>query len=163
MPLRSCPGSGQGAVPEDALSSAPGSRSVGVARRRPRSRLYPFVALHPLGRHNRAVPEREERIGRNEILFREVNERIEEMQAGQQGAAGYFDFLCECGDRDCIEQLSLTVVEYEEVRSEPTHFFVRPGHEVATIERVVETGDRFLVVRKLEEVAAFVKDHDPRS
>lgn len=125
--------------------------------------LYPIAALYAPHGHNRSVTEREERIGRNEILFREVNERIEEMQAGQQGAAGHFDFLCECGDRDCIEQLPLTVVEYEEVRSEPTHFVVRPGHEVPTVERVVATGDRFLVVRKLEEVAAFVKDHDPRS
>jgi hypothetical protein len=108
------------------------------------------------------VTEREERIGRNEVLFRHVNERIEDIQAGE-GVAGHFDFLCECGDKDCIEQVSLTLAEYEEIRSDSTQFVVRPGHEVPDIERIVESGDRFSVVRKQEEAAAFAEQHDPRS
>jgi hypothetical protein len=108
------------------------------------------------------VSEREERVGRNEVLFREVNERIEETQRGQ-GVGGYFDFLCECGDKNCIEQVALRLAEYEDIRSEPTQFVVRPGHEVSDIERVVRTGDRFSVVRKQEEAAVFAEEHDPRS
>jgi len=108
------------------------------------------------------VTEREERIGRNEVLFREVNERIEETQSGQ-GVAGYFDFLCECGDKDCVEQVALTLAEYEDIRSEATQFVVRPGHEVPDIERVLQTGDRFSVVQKEEEAAVFAEEHDPRS
>ena len=108
------------------------------------------------------MTEREERLSRNEVLFREVNERIEGTQSSQS-VGGYSDFLCECGDKDCVEQIPLTPAEYQDIRSEPTQFFVRPGHEVPDIERVVQAGDRFLVVRKQEEAAVFAEEHDPRS
>ena len=110
----------------------------------------------------RPVTEREERLSRNEVLFREVNERVEKVRKGQ-GLAGHFDFLCECGDGSCIEQVSITLVEYEGVRSEPTHFVVLPGHELIEIESVVQEGDRFSVVRKHEETAAIAERTDPRS
>lgn len=110
----------------------------------------------------RPMTEREERFGRNEVLFREVNERIETIQKGQ-GVAGHFDFLCECGDKNCIEQMSMTLVEYEAIRSDPTYFVVVPGHELLEIERIVQTGDRFSVVRKQEEAALIAEEHDPRS
>jgi hypothetical protein len=107
------------------------------------------------------VTEREERFSRNEVLFREVNERIEKIQSGQ-GLEGHFDFLCECGDRNCIEQVSMTLAEYEGVRSDPTQFVVLPGHEIAAIESIVQKGDRFSVVRKQEEAAVIAEQHDPR-
>jgi hypothetical protein len=110
----------------------------------------------------RPVTEREERSSRNEVLFREVNERIEKIQKGQ-GLAGHFDFLCECGDKSCIKQVSITLVEYEGVRSDPTHFVVVPGHELLDIESIVQAGDRFSVVRKQEEAAVFAERNDPRS
>ena len=106
--------------------------------------------------------EREERIGRNEVLFRQVNERIEEIQSGE-GVERRFDFLCECGDATCLEMVSLTLAEYEGVRSEPTQFVVLPGHEVPEIERLMHTGDRFSVVRKRDKAAEFAERHDPRS
>jgi hypothetical protein len=108
------------------------------------------------------VAEREERIGRNEVLFREVNERIEEFQSGE-GVEGRFDFLCECGDENCTEQIRLTLAEYEGVRSDPIQFVVLPGHEVPEMERIVQSGDRFSVVRKQEEAAEVAEQHDPRS
>jgi hypothetical protein len=110
----------------------------------------------------RPVTDREERLSRNEVLFREVNERIEELQSGQ-GVGGYHDFLCECGDKSCIEQISLTLVEYEGIRSDPTQFVVLPGHEIADIESIVQKGERFSVVRKQEEAAVIAERTDPRS
>lgn len=108
------------------------------------------------------VTERDERLSRNEVLFRRVNERIAEIQSGQ-GIAGYFDFLCECGDKTCIGQVTLTVIEYEGIRSDPAQFVILPGHEIAEIERIVREGARFSVVRKQEEAAAIAEQHDPRS
>jgi hypothetical protein len=108
------------------------------------------------------VAEREERISRNEVLFREVNEHIEDLQSGE-GVERRFDFLCECGDAGCVETVGLTLSEYEAVRSEPTQFVVLPGHEVPEIERIMRTGDRFSVVRKRDEAAEFAKQQDPRS
>ena len=68
---------------------------------------------------------REERVARNEALFREVNERIKDVSEGVS-AASETDFVCECGDAECTEPVSLTPVEYEEVRRDPTHFSSSP-------------------------------------
>jgi len=106
--------------------------------------------------------EREDRISRNEVLFREVNEQIEDLQSGE-GVEGRFDFLCECADKDCVETVSLTLLEYEAVRSEATQFVVLPGHEVPDIERTVQSGDRYSIVRKEGEAAEVAEAHDPRS
>jgi hypothetical protein len=106
--------------------------------------------------------DREERISRNEVLFRQVNEQIEALQSGE-GVEGRFDFLCECGSKDCVEPLSLTLLAYEAVRSEPTQFVVVPGHEVPDIEQTVQSGDRYLIVRKEGEAAEVAEVHDPRS
>ena len=81
---------------------------------------------------------REERLGANEALFREVNERVAEAaQQFVEVGESPINFSCECGDKACAEQIAMTVGEYEAVRSEATHFAVVPGHEVPDIERVV--------------------------
>ena len=102
---------------------------------------------------------REERLGANEALFREVNERVadvaEQFLAGETPAT--VNFSCECGDLACTEQVAMTVDEYEAVRAKATQFAVVPGHEVLDIERVVERHPNYLVVEKqdpdAEEVA----------
>jgi hypothetical protein len=106
---------------------------------------------------------REERVARNEALFREVNERIklvnESLQAGSES-----EFLCECGDSECTTAISLTLVEYEDVRKVATHFAVLPGHSDPSVERVIARNDRFAVVEKIEPDAARVAiREDPRS
>jgi hypothetical protein len=62
------------------------------------------------------VGAREERLGENEALFREVNERIAEvaeefLEIGARDAP--VEFNCECGAPDCTEQIPLTIVECE--------------------------------------------------
>src|SRR5439155_16369512 len=85
---------------------------------------------------NGLVGAREERLGANEALFREVNERVAEVAerfvADDTGESRY-DFNCECGDRACAEQIALTVTEYEAVRAEATRFAVVPGHEAPDV------------------------------
>jgi hypothetical protein len=106
---------------------------------------------------------REERVARNEALFREVNERIREVNENGPSVAET-EFVCECGDSECTVPVSLTQVEYEEVRREPTHFAVLPGHVVPDIEVVVARNDRFAVVRKNDPQAARIAAReDPRS
>jgi hypothetical protein len=109
------------------------------------------------------MPGREERVARNESLFREVNERIREVNE-RLPAMEQADFLCECGDQGCTDPISLTLVEYEQIRSESTQFAVVPGHVEPTVEMVVHETDRFAVVRKTEPEAAEIVDAtDPRS
>ena len=43
--------------------------------------------------------DREERVAKNEILFRQVNERIREIE-GERWRVDPVDFMCECGDHE---------------------------------------------------------------
>jgi hypothetical protein len=107
------------------------------------------------------VGEREERIGRNEGLFREVNERIERITETLQ--AETLTILCECGAQFCLEQIEVALPDYERVRADPTLFFVRPGHELSDVEDVVEKQEGYHVVRKKDgSAAAEARKLDPR-
>ena len=94
------------------------------------------------------MDERARRIGHNEALFREVNERIEKVSEELQVAGEGLAILCECGYESCTERVEVSTADYERIRSDPTLFFVRPGHEIPDVEDVVERGDEFDVVRK---------------
>jgi hypothetical protein len=78
------------------------------------------------------VDPRTERVGKNEAVFREVNERINDVT--RENASEY---LCECANATCTETIQMTVSDYENVRSVPTHFAVLPGHELPDLEEVV--------------------------
>ena len=97
---------------------------------------------------------------RTQSLFREVNERIEEVTAGRSALG---EVVCECADQTCAETIPLTLDEYEAVRRIATHFLVRPGHDVPEIERVVDETDRYVVVEKLDEAGSVATALDPRS
>jgi hypothetical protein len=105
---------------------------------------------------------REERVARNETLFREVNERIKQVNAAL-AAVEETDFLCECGDQACTEPIALTLAVYEAVRQDATHFAVVPGHVFPEIEIVLLENDRYSVVAKVDPDAAEVaEERDPR-
>jgi hypothetical protein len=75
------------------------------------------------------------RIGRNEALFRVVNEEIDR---AVPDAAGTFEIVCECGDLDCRKLISVTPEAYAQVRADPDRFFVRADHQIEDVETVVE-------------------------
>ena len=105
------------------------------------------------------MDERAERIGRNEDLFRKVNDQIEGVNEAFGTFTGTMSIVCECGRLDCIEQIELILDEYRALRNEPTHFAVRPGHEIRDVERVIAHRDGYLVVAKAEgEPARLVRD-----
>lgn len=117
----------------------------------------PALALAP-------VEGREERIGRNEALFREVNERIERISSTLQVSDENLQILCECGVPTCLDQIEVPMTEYERVRADPTLFLIRPGHEHADLEQMVERADAYHVVRKVDgDAARVVRNLDPRS
>jgi hypothetical protein len=109
------------------------------------------------------VDERARRIGLNEAFFREVNERLEEMAGSLDSRAARHDFICECGDAECAERITVTLEEYQRVRSRPDTFAVKPGHELADVESVIERNDRFVIVEKRGEAADLAAETDPRS
>jgi hypothetical protein len=107
------------------------------------------------------MSERTDRLARNETMFRSVNERVEEVV--QPGPEEQIDFLCECGDSDCGEKMTLTRQEYEQVRADGAQFAVYPGHEIPQIEEVVLRAEGFFVVRKHPHEAEIAEETDPRS
>ena len=94
------------------------------------------------------MDERALRIGKNEALFREVNERIETVNEAFSNVTETFAVVCECGDSRCVEQISLAPAEYEAVRRDATKFIVRPGHDSPDVEEVVARADEYHVVKK---------------
>jgi hypothetical protein len=101
---------------------------------------------------------RRERAARNENLFREVNERIEDLAS----TASFTQFICECYDETCDDRVSMTVQEYEHIRAEGNRFFVVPGHNGTDVDEVVEATDRYLIVRKIGTGAEVAERLDPR-
>jgi hypothetical protein len=85
---------------------------------------------------------------RNQILFREVNERVREVAAPLLTARDEGEFLCECGDEACIETIRLDLEEYEAVRASPHRFVMVPGHEDGIGEATVQANGRFVVVER---------------
>ena len=103
------------------------------------------------------------RIAHTEALFRSVNERIAE--SAERFSAEDAEFVCECADPACAEHIPATLDQYEEVRSDATHFLLVPGHERKEVERVVRRPDkRFAVVEKFDRIVArTVRRLDPRA
>ena len=107
--------------------------------------------------------DRERRIGKNEALFREVNERIERVAGSLQLTTERLAILCECGDDSCTERIDVTLADYERIRRDSELFFVCRGHEQADVEDIIEQTDDYDVVRKKAGPAAeLAHELDPR-
>jgi hypothetical protein len=65
---------------------------------------------------------------RNELLFREANEKIAERRDELDAVEGRTPFLCECEEESCTAILQLTVQEYSEARATADRFVIVPGH-----------------------------------
>ena len=105
-----------------------------------------------------------DRAAGNEALFRQVNERVKEVSDAFAAIdPSPIEFVCECGREGCIEPISLTLAEYERVRSSATHFVVLPKHVVPEVEVVVREGDGYVVVEKRPEEWEIAVETDPRS
>jgi hypothetical protein len=99
------------------------------------------------------------RLVRNQILFREVNERVRETVGS---ADMKLDFVCECSNEACIETVTLGLVDYDAIRSRANLFVVTAGHELPEIERIIDQGDGYVLVAKMIGVES-VEAANPRS
>jgi hypothetical protein len=103
----------------------------------------------------------QERVARNDALFREANEGI-------QAAASKYDvleqvpFICECADEKCRELVVLSMDEYDEIRRNPRHFLNAPGHVRAAqgAAEVVTDRGRYTVVEKTGYAGELVEELD---
>ncbi len=91
-----------------------------------------------------------ERLARNQMLFRNVNERVNAVR----GVSAYREaYLCECSRADCVEELELGREEYVVARRAATHFVIKPGHDFPELEQVIDQNDRYAIVEKVGQAA----------
>jgi hypothetical protein len=93
---------------------------------------------------------RDERIAKNEAVFRAANREIAQADK-EAGGDGVLEVICECGREGCSGLISLTVAEYDSIHSQDDRFVVVPGHENPEIESVVERRAAYFVVDKFGE------------
>lgn len=92
-----------------------------------------------------------ERLAANEVLFRNVNERLFALREVFEPVDPSSVFVCECGRITCTEQIEMTLAEYAAIRRDPRRFFVIPSdeHVMPESERVIERTARYFVVEKV--------------
>jgi hypothetical protein len=105
---------------------------------------------------------REQRLAENELIFREVNERVRAIATAHGADEHVYEFYCECSNAECTFQVKATLAEYEAVRANPARFLIAPAHALPEIEIVVERGDEWWVVEKQGEAAQLAEEVDPR-
>jgi hypothetical protein len=112
------------------------------------------------------APPTTEQLVRTQILLRDINERIVEVLKHHyldfETDDYQVEFVCECSRAACIETISLTVEQYEAVRSSPTVFVVLPGHETPEVEVTLLTNGRYSLVEK-KMFAELAVTSDPRA
>jgi hypothetical protein len=103
------------------------------------------------------------RAAENQSIFRDVNERVDELNREHAVFSEVSEWVCECADASCTERISMTMSEYESVRAHPNKFAVVPGHELLDVEFVIEANERFVTVSKIGAGASKARELDPRS
>jgi hypothetical protein len=106
--------------------------------------------------------DRQERLAKNESLFRALNENISGL-ASRLGGREPFEFICECSTSGCFERLWLTLAEYERIRQDGTHFLIADGHEDIEIEQVIAHQPGYVVVEKDGVAGLIAEEDDPRA
>jgi hypothetical protein len=104
------------------------------------------------------------RAAQNQSLFREINERVKELNEGFSMVLPVGEWICECADDTCVERIELSAAEYEAVRIDGTHFLVAPGdeHVLFDVERVSQRTDRYWVVEAFGAAGVVAGESDPR-
>jgi hypothetical protein len=109
--------------------------------------------------------DRGTRAARKQSLFRDINERVKQLNDGFSMVLPIGEWICECADDACVEQIELSAAEYESVRVDGTHFLVAPSdpHVFLDVELVTERHDRYWVVEKFGTAGLVAGEFNPRS
>jgi hypothetical protein len=105
--------------------------------------------------------EREIRAGRNQAMFREINERLTRNDPLAESTGSHV-IACECADPGCVQTLVISAAQYEHIRREPRRFAVAAGHVYPDVERVVGDFEAYVVVEKSGKAADVVEALDPQ-
>src|SRR3954470_5506289 len=83
-----------------------------------------------------------------ESLYREVNERMNDVSAQRASFDMPQDVICECAQRECSKLITMTAVEYRGLRLNGTWFVIAPDedHFFPEVERIVAQDVHYWVV-----------------
>jgi hypothetical protein len=99
------------------------------------------------------LEDRQIRAGRNQAMFRTVNEHVRELNQAFHTFAQMYSIVCECADAGCLARLEIKEDEYQRVRRHPTWFVVLSDHIDPAIEVAVEKHERYAIVEKVGRAA----------
>jgi len=96
-------------------------------------------------------------------LFREINERVKELNEGFSLVVPLSEWICECATDTCVERITLSANEYEAVRRDQARFFVAPNseHVWPEVEQVIERNDHYWIVEKIGQSTSTAAPLDP--
>jgi len=83
----------------------------------------------------------------NQLILREVNERVADITAHQQQSRS--EFVCECGRMDCNDHVDLDLGAYRAIRASGDYFIANTGHCVDGVDRLAESRDGFDLLAQL--------------
>ena len=101
---------------------------------------------------------------KNQALFREINERIKDLNDAFSAITEIGEWICECAHSTCVEPVVMSPAEYEAIRADGASFFVAPSEEHVwpDVERVTARTDRYWIVEKIGVAGELAKTSDPR-
>jgi hypothetical protein len=108
---------------------------------------------------------RQQRAAKNQSLFREINERVRDLNDAFSAITESSEWICECADDTCVEKVAMSMNDYEAIRAAPEHFLVAAAEEHVwpDVERIVVRLDKYWVVEKFGLSGELAKQADPRS
>jgi len=109
--------------------------------------------------------DREQRAAKNQSLFREINERVSDLNEGFSRVSDVGGWICECANDTYIERVVMYADEYEAIRRDGKRFFVAPGdeHVWPDVEVVTERKKHYWIVEKIGRAGRMTKQADPRT
>ena len=101
---------------------------------------------------------------KTESVYREVNERIYEVNAQREVLDLPEDLICECARPECSEQVTINAVEYRGLRANSTWFLIAPSEEhfFPEVERIIAKNGTYWIVEKHDGSARIAEQLDPR-
>jgi len=109
--------------------------------------------------------DRAQRAAMNQMLFRDINERVKDLESNFTVVIPVGAWICECANVRCENRIAMSAEEYETIRGDGACFFVAPGDEHVwdDVERVTDRNDRYWIVEKFGISGEIVRKADPRS
>lgn len=109
------------------------------------------------------MPRSDEARARNEELKAKLNTQLHELNEAFSSFTEIGEWICECDRGDCLQTMSLTLAEYDQLRTHPRQFAVVPDHVDAAIEEVVARREAHVIVRKFGPAGQHAERTHPRT